>query len=326
MSLSFPVAPMKATMGSLPPADAEFDADGTPRWAYEVKWDGYRTLVHVDDGMARLQSTAGHDVTDRWPELGAIGDAVNAESAILDGELVVLDDDGRPSFSLIQRSGGSDGRPALFQAFDVLRIDDVDTVDLPYVDRRRLLDQVLDDGDSWRIPAHHLGDGAALLAATASQGLEGVIAKRTDSRYAPGRRSKDWRKVKNRLRVLLPIGGFTAGDGNRSASFGALLVGRRDGGAAGQPPVDGDGTIGSGPLRFAGGVGTGFDVKTLGDLRRRLDALVVDRSPFDPAPPSAVTRTATWVEPSLVAEIEIAEFTNDGHVRHASFLGLRDSG
>jgi bifunctional non-homologous end joining protein LigD len=133
-----------------------------------------------------------------------------------------------------------------------------------------------------------------------------VIAKRLGSRYRPGARSKDWRKIKNRVAVELTIGGFTAGAGNRASTFGALLVGRRtDGG-----------------LRFAGGVGTGFDARTLRDLSTRLRTLAADRCPFDPPPPAAVARTATWVEPSLVARVEIAEFTNDGLVRHATFTGL----
>ncbi len=144
------------------------------------------------------------------------------------------------------------------------------------------------------------------MAATADQGLEGVIAKRVDSRYRPGARSKDWRKIKNRTIVELTIGGFTTGTGNRADTFGALLVGR--------PTPSG--------LRFAGGVGTGFDQRTLHDLTTRLRGLAVDTCPFEPPPPRAVARTATWVAPELRATFEIAEFTNDGLVRHASFVRL----
>ena len=297
MTLGFPVAPMKATLGTLPAGDG---------WAHEIKWDGYRTLAHLDNGTVRLQSTAGHDVSERWPELHALGAAINADSAIVDGELVVLDDDGRPRFELIQRSGrGTDHQAALF-LFDVLRVEQTDTIDLPYLDRRRLLDSLIEPGDNWQVPRHHIGDGAALVAATVEQELEGVVSKRIDSLYRPGARTKDWRKVKNRRVAEVVIGGFTAGTGARASSFGALLVGRWDD------------TV----LSFAGGVGTGFDAPTLADLRTRLDELVVADSPFDPAPPAAYRRRATWVRPEMTARIELAEFTNDGYVRHASFIEL----
>jgi bifunctional non-homologous end joining protein LigD len=268
---------MKATMGS---TGAVPEGDD---WAFEIKWDGYRTIVHVADGRVRLQSTAGHDVTDRWPELAGLPGSVNARSAILDGELVVFDDDGRPRFELVQRSGVGSDRQAVVQFFDVLQIDGNDTVELAYLDRRRLLEQLVEPGGNWTVPSYRLGDGAALVAASAEQGLEGVIAKRVDSRYRPGTRSKEWRKIKNRTRVELTIGGFTAGTGNRADTFGALLVGR--------PSSDG--------LAFAGGVGTGFDQRTLRTLTQRLRGLATDECPF-------------------------AEFTNDGLVRHATFVSLVD--
>lgn len=298
MSLEFPVAPMKATLGSLPATDAG--------WAYEIKWDGHRTIAHVAGGATRLQTTAGHDSTDRWPEVASIDDAVNASTVILDGEMLVIGEDGRPSFDLVQRRGPA-RHPPMFHAFDVLSIDGTDTIGLPYLDRRKLLTQVLDPGEHWAIPAHHLGGGAALLAATVEQQLEGLIAKRTDSLYRPGTRSKDWRKIKNRIRTDVVIGGFTAGTGARSSTLGSLLVG--------VPDAD--------RLRFAGGVGTGFTQQTLERLVARLRPLVTATCPFDPEPPASIRRTATWVEPDLAATIEIAEFTNDGNVRQASFVELR---
>jgi bifunctional non-homologous end joining protein LigD len=302
MALGFPVLPMKATMGS---TGAVPEGDD---WAFEIKWDGYRTIVHVADGAGRLQSSAGHDVTARWPEFDDLAGSVNASSAILDGELVVFDDDGRPRFDLVQRSGVGSERQAVLQFFDVLQIDGTDTIDLPYLDRRRLLERLVEPGDNWLVPSFRVGDGAALVAATAEQGLEGVIAKRVDSRYRPGTRTKEWRKIKNRTVVELTIGGFTTGTGNRAGTFGALLVGR--------PAPDG--------LTFAGGVGTGFDQRTLRDLTDRLRDLAIDRCPFVPPPPASVARTATWVEPVLRATVEIAEFTNDGLVRHATFVDLAE--
>ncbi len=299
MSLSFPVAPMKATLGSLP-ADDE-------RWAYEIKWDGHRTLAHVGERSTRLQTTAGHDSSERWPEVTAIGRDVAAASAIFDGEMLVIGEDGLPSFDLVQRRDPS-RHPALFHVFDVLSINGIDTVELPYTDRRSLRADVLDDGAHWRVPAHRVGGGADLLAATVEEHLEGLIAKRIDSIYRVGRRSRDWLKIKNRRTVDVVIGGFTAGSGNRASTFGSLLVG----------VVEDD------RLRFAGGVGTGFTHDMLEDITGTLRKRMVAESPFDPEPPAAIRRNATWVRPDLVATIEIAEFTNEGHVRQASFVSLRE--
>ena len=292
--LTFPVAPMKAALGGLPVDD--------DRWAYEIKYDGYRTLAFVDGDDVRLQSTNLRDVTDTYPELTELSTGIHAESAVLDGELVVLDDDGRPRFDLIQRHE----RPAVLFVFDVLRIGEHDTVGLPYEDRRRLLDQLVEPGDHWAVPTFRIGGGAELLAATGEQGLEGIMAKRLGSLYVPGKRSPNWRKIKHRRRVDVVIGGFTTGEGNRAGAFGALLVGVRD--------EDG--------LTFAGGVGTGFDQRRLDELGASLRALAIDGCPFAELPPAAYRRTATWVEPVLTATIEIAEFTNDGLVRHASFVDL----
>ena len=286
---------MKAAIGGLPPDD------GT--WAYEIKWDGYRTLAFVDAGAVRLQSSSGLDVTAAYPELRELPAAVNATSAVIDGELVVLDANGRPSFEGIQRHEVQ----AAFYAFDVLAINGTDTTALPYHQRRALLDQILEVGTNWMVPAHRVGDGAALLAAATDQRLEGVMAKRLDSPYQPGKRSPNWRKVKVRVTETVVIGGFTTGSGSRSNTFGALLIG--------VPQPDGR-------LRSAGGVGTGFDQRLLESLTAKLRTLRSTACPFDPPPPRDVARTATWVQPTLSARIEIAEFTNDGLARHASFISL----
>ncbi len=295
MTLSFPVAPMKATLGVMPMSE-----EG---WAYEVKWDGYRTLAFVDDGRVRLQSSNQLDVTAKYPELGALAGAVAARRAVLDGELVVLDDDGRPRFELIQRHE----RQAALYVFDVLSIDDHDTIGLVYEDRRRLLGELLEAGPNWAVPAHRIGDGRALLAATAAEGLEGIMVKRLGTTYRPGTRSKEWRKVKHRRRATVTIGGYTAGTGNRSSSFGALLVGRWT----------------DGQLQFAGGVGSGFTQRLLDDLLVRLRDLRTATCPFATLPPTSYRRGATWVEPVLSATVEITEFTNDGYVRQASFIELQ---
>ena len=299
MTLSFPVQPMKATMGSLPP---EADDDN---WAYEIKWDGYRTLLFVDVAAqrVRVQSSSGLDASGTYTELAGIWRDVNADSVVLDGEIVVFDDTGRPSFGELQRHATQ----VVFHAFDVLSIDGHDVTGLPYEKRRELLASVLEPGSNWTVPSYRIGGGAELLAATAEQGLEGVMAKRLGSTYQTGKRTPNWRKVKNRVQVEVVIGGRTVGSGNRTTSFGALLVGRHDE---------------QGILRFAGGVGTGFSQRTLGELSRRFAELDTSACPFDPVPPREYTRDAHWLQPELRALIEIAEFTNEGYVRHASFLHL----
>ena len=315
MSLSFPVLPMKAAMGTLPaePSMEAVDAGGAGAvsggWAYEIKWDGYRTIVFIDGDTVRLQSTSGKDVSERWPEFAGLAASINAQAVILDAELVVFDDDGRPSFELVQRSGVGSDREAVLHFFDVLSVDGTDTIGLPYLDRRRLLGALVEPDANWLVPTHRIGDGAALLEASAAQQMEGVIAKRTDSIYRPGTRAKDWIKVKNRVVVDLVVGGYTEGAGNRSSTFGALLLGR---------PNDADG------LRFAGGVGTGFSHETLEMITAQLRALETDDCPFIKLPPAKHRHGAHWVEPVLVSTVEIAEFTNEGHVRHASFIDLTD--
>ena len=291
------MAPMRATLGSLPTEDSG--------WAYEVKWDGYRTLAFVEGGKVRLQSSNLHDVTARYPEVQALAGALGGQRAILDGELVVLDDQGRPRFELIQRKE-VDRLEAAFYAFDVLAIDRHDTIGLVYEDRRRLLRELLDDGPNWSVPAHRIGDGPALLEATAAQELEGVMAKRLGTTYRPGTRSKDWRKVKHRRQAEVMIGGYTSGTGNRASTFGSLLVGRWVGES----------------LAFAGGVGTGFTQRRLEELKARFDSLRRETCPFDPPPPTAYRRGAVWLEPVLGARVELTEFTNEGYVRQSSFIEL----
>lgn len=293
-----PVIPMKAVIGTLP---SEHDDH---RWAYEVKWDGYRTVVFVDAASqrVRVQSSSGRDVTASYPELAAIWQSLQAADAVIDGEIVVFGSDGLPNFGALQRHNSQ----VVFHAFDLLELDGNEVTGLPYEQRRALLHDVLRPALNWLVPAHRVGGGAELLAATAEQRMEGVVAKRLGSTYHPGRRSQAWRKVKNRRRVEVTIGGFTRGAGQRAGTFGALLVGVPDG---------------TGRLRFVGGVGTGFSTERLHDLHRRLAMLATQRCPFDPPPPRSYLRDATWVQPQLRAAVEITELTNEGFVRHASFVG-----
>jgi bifunctional non-homologous end joining protein LigD len=303
--------PMLARIGPLPP-----DADG--RWAYEVKWDGIRTLAWIEGGRVRLCSRNGNDITSRYPELRELGRALGARPAILDGEIVAFDAEGRPSFERLQSRMNLANEaavrravrdvPIAYMLFDVLYLDGHTTFALPYVERRELLEGLELTGPHWQTPAYRRSDAEALLRLSADRGLEGVVAKRLDSRYEPGRRSTGWVKVKNKRHQSVVIGGWVPGEGRRSSTIGALLVG-----------VPGE----DGTLDYAGRVGTGFTERTLRELQARLEKLRTDRSPFDGRKPPRL-KGAVWVEPRLVAEVEFAEWTRTRTLRAPSFKGLRD--
>jgi bifunctional non-homologous end joining protein LigD len=268
-----------------------------------------------------VQSYNERDVTVSWPELAGLPEAVPATTALFDGELVATDDEGRPSFGLLQQrmhiADPAEARrrsaevPVAYVVFDLLHLDGNDLTGLPLRDRRRLLDQVLEPGPRWRCSPLH-DDGPALLEAATDAGLEGVVAKRLDSKYEPGKRTRTWLKVKVRRRQEMVVGGWLPGEGNRTGRIGALLVGYHD--------VPGDG-----PLTFAGRVGTGFKDAELTRLGGLFDDLATDECPFDPPPPRAeILRGPRWLRPELIAELEYGEWTGDGRLRHPSYLGLRD--
>ena len=300
------VEPMLARTGDLPKDDGN--------WAYEIKWDGVRAIGYVDGGRLRLEARSGRDITPRYPELRGLGRALASHEAIVDGEVVAFDD-GRPSFQKLQgrmhltsehavrRLSQSD--PVNYVVFDLLWLDGHSLMELPYLERReRLLELGLQD-DRWQTPAHHVGDGAAMLAASRAQGLEGIIAKRLDSPYHPGRRSHGWVKVKNVLETDVVIGGWLPGEGRRTSQFGALVVGVHK----------------DSELRYAGRVGTGFDERELDRLGGMLAELERDTSPFEGRQPPRETR---FVEPVLVARVGYGEWTQAGTLRHPRYLGLRD--
>ncbi len=303
---------MLATLAPAPPVG--------PGWAWELKWDGIRALGLVESGALRLWTRNGNEVTPRYPELQPLADALDGHAAFLDGEIVTFDDEGRPSFERLQRRMHVTGAhdilrlaaevPVVYVVFDLLWMDGHLTTALPYSDRRRLLTGLVSDGESWRVPSHELGDGAATLAISQEFSLEGVVAKRVDSIYEPGRRSSAWLKVKNHIRQEFVVGGWATGSGARASTFGALLVGYYDG---------------EGALRYAGRVGTGFSADTLDDIQRALGPLARDTSPFaDPLERRAVGNGIHFVEPQLVAEVRFTEWTSVGRIRHPAFLGLRD--
>ncbi|MDR7170231.1 bifunctional non-homologous end joining protein LigD [Nocardia kruczakiae] len=295
-------AAMLATAGALPADSAA--------WAYEVKFDGIRAIGYVDRDL-RLISRNGNDVTAAWPELADLAPA--APPIVVDGEIVAFAADGCTSFAALQprmhqRNPAmiralTRSVPATYLIFDLLHIGDRSLIDLPYERRRRLLEQLGLRGPNWRIPPRLTGTGADVLAESARLGLEGIVCKRLDSPYLPGRRSPLWTKVKNVNDQEIVIVGWRPGAGRRAGRIGSLLMGVHDE---------------TGELVYIGNVGTGFTQAMLDDLQNKLRPLR-RRTPTVAAP----VKDAIWVEPELVGEVSFTERTGDGRLRHPSWRGLR---
>lgn len=313
------IRPMLARLSDRLPAD-ERD------YAYELKWDGVRAIAYCDRGRLRLESRNLRDITPRYPELAALGRELAGHRAVLDGEVVALDPEGRPSFELLQGRmhlaseaavrARMEEVPVAYMAFDLLHLDGHTTMGLPYRDRRELLEALVRPGPCWRVPEHHLGEGAPLLEASRERGLEGVVAKRLDSRYEPGRRSAAWLKVKSLRRQELVVGGWLPGAGARRGRIGALLAGYHD-----ATPAEARARGEPQRLVYAGRVGTGF---TDADLARLEELLAPLRRPDSPFAGRQPPREAVFVEPRLVAEVEFLAWTRTRTLRASSFKGLRD--
>jgi bifunctional non-homologous end joining protein LigD len=303
------IVPMMARLADdLPPDQA--------RWSFEVKWDGVRAIGYAQPGRLRLESRNLNEITDAYPEVRGLIEDLGMHEAVLDGEIVTFDEQGRPSFELLQRRMHvtspaavrrlRSSHPVVYAIFDLLFLDGRPMVELPYSERRTRLESLGLGGPAWRVPVAHTGDGAALLQATAAQGLEGVMAKRLESTYESGRRSGAWLKVKHTRRQELVIGGWLPGEGRRTKRIGALLVGYHR----------------EGEFTYAGRVGTGFTERSLSELQARLEQYRRRTSPFAGRPP--LPKEAVFVEPCLVAEIEFREWTSDGVMRAPSFKGLHE--
>ena len=303
------IVPMLARAAERPPAGEA--------WGFEIKWDGVRAIAYCSPAEVRLESRNLNDISDSYPEIGRIDRSLGSHRAILDGELVAFDGDGRPSFGALQQRMHVGSReqarklakrtPVTYLIFDLLWLDGHSLMGLPYAERRERLAALALTGASWQTPEHVVGHGAELLSASAEQRLEGIVAKRLDSAYEPGRRGGSWLKIKTIRRQEFVIGGWIAGKGRRRETIGALLLGVHD-------P--------DGPLRFVGRVGTGFTDAELDRLRRMLSPLGRESSPFtsgERPPPEAV-----FCEPALVAEVEFTEWTAAGSIRHPSYKGLRE--
>jgi bifunctional non-homologous end joining protein LigD len=301
---------MLATAGELPSAVDE------AAWAFEMKWDGVRAVVYVD-GDVRVLTRNDREVAATYPELRGLADALAGQPLVLDGEIVALDEAGRPSFGQLQArmyvqrpsSALRAQVPVSLLLFDVLHAGGEPQLSRTYDQRRALLDDLGLTGPSWATPPAFECDGTAAMAASREQGLEGVIAKRRVSTYLPGRRSRDWIKVKHIRMQEVVVGGWSPGEGRRAGGLGSLLLG---------VPDD------AGRLVYAGHVGTGFSERVLADLMDRLTRLEQMTAPFADEVPRAHAKGARWVRPVLVGEVAFSEWTRDGRMRHPTWRGLRE--
>lgn len=309
------VEPMLATLAS--------DAFDDPDWLFEIKWDGYRVEALVRDGSVRLHTRNGNDAGAWFPHLLDPPDWIDAREAVVDGEVVALDEAGRPDFGLLQErlrvshgTGGPRRRPVadrgsppaslVYQAFDLLHLDGRSLLRVPLEERKRLLRRVLREHPRVRYAAHVEGTGRAFLRAAQERGLEGIVAKHRRGAYEPARRSATWLKVKIRPEQEFVVGGYLPGEGS-AKDLGAVLVGTYEGEA----------------LRYAGRVGSGFDARTRRELRVLLDRTAREVSPFEPSPERrGDLRAAVWAEPALVLRVAFSNWTRDGAIRQPSFKGI----
>ena len=290
-------------------ATLERDVPKGGGWLYEVKWDGFRALAYVSQGEARLTSRTGNDLTQRFRNVAKeIPRALKTPDCVLDGEVCAIDEQGRSSFSLMQQ--GKPGTPLVYFVFDALEVEGEPLVDLPLRERRKRLEKLIDRRNRTVRISEAFDDGEALLHAAEEQGLEGIMAKKADSRYAVGRRTRDWLKVKTHGRQEFIIAGYTKGQGRRAGTLGSLVLAVRRGRE----------------LEYVGNVGTGFTGEEIEKLLAKLRPLERKDPPFREVPkmPKVRKGDVTWVEPKLVAEVEFAEWTHDGHLRAPSYQGLRD--
>lgn len=281
-----------------------FDDDN---WWFEVKWDGYRAMVGAADGAIRARSRRGLDLLGPFPELATLE---IPDGVVVDGEIVAFDEDGRPSFSLLQRRTGFGGAGTGARVgvnlvvFDVL-FHGSDITQLPYEERRGVLDQ-LELGHPIVVPEPTPTTGSSLFAAVNERGIEGIVAKRLGSPYRPGRRSDDWLKVSVRRRLRAVVGGYLPGDGGRASTFGSVLVGLYE----------------PGGLRWVGAVGSGFTEASLSAFHVALRQIERDTSPFTNDVVVPGPHRPVWVEPGIVVSVEYKEWTRDDHLRAPVYKGV----
>jgi bifunctional non-homologous end joining protein LigD len=293
--------PMLATLAK--------DVPTGPQWLFEVKWDGYRAIADVYGGDATLTSRNGNDLTERFRSVAtALERALKTPDCVLDGEVCALDEEGRATFSAMQQ--GKEGTRYVFVAFDLLELEGEPLLDRPLTERRDRLAALVDRRQRVVQLSEAFDDGPALYGAAQEQRFEGIMAKKLDSRYFPGRRSREWLKIKTHGRQEFVIAGYTRGQGRRSGRVGSLILGYWQGDE----------------LVYAGNVGTGFTDQEIDRLLSKLRPLERKDPPFRTVPkmPKVRKDAIVWVEPKLVAEVEFVEWTHDGRLRAPSYQGLRE--
>ena len=284
-------------------------------WAAEFKWDGVRAVAYLSGGRLRLVSRSDRDMTRAYPELADLGRQPGLGDMVLDGEIAAFTG-GRPSFAALQRrmhAGTPAPRlvaavPVTYLVFDIMYAGGQPLISEPYARRRAILEAQPVTGPHVHVPPSFPGGGHAVLAVSVRDGLEGVVVKRLDSPYQPGRRSPAWLKIKNRRLLDVVVGGISPGRGQRAGRIGSLLVGIPSGAG----------------LVYAGRVGTGFDTKMLRQLTARLKLLEQKQAPFTGPLHDIPRKGVQWVRPELVGQVEFANWTDDGVVRQAAFQGLRE--
>jgi bifunctional non-homologous end joining protein LigD len=274
-------------------------------WIHEVKYDGYRILLSLGAGDGRAYTRSGLDWSDKFESIISAAVKIKAQSALIDGEAVVLDEKGRSSFQLMQGAFKTKSAKLLFYAFDLLELDGEDLTHAPLVERKKKLVQIIGRRSTGaiRYSDHIAGHGDAMFKAACNQGLEGIIAKRANARYI-GARTENWLKIKCLKRQEFVIAGWTTSDKDRGFRSLILAVNER------------------GKLRYAGKVGTGFNMAEIASLLKRMKPLARTTATVDA--PRATSKGAHWIEPELVAEIAFTEMTSDGILRHPSYMGLRE--
>jgi bifunctional non-homologous end joining protein LigD len=299
----------EVAQGSYPPmlAALETRVPHGEGWSYEVKFDGFRAVAYIRRGDCVLRSRNDKVLNDRFPEVAkAIAAAVKSPNAVVDGEITRIDPTGRTSFSELQQGSG----PLVYYAFDLLELDGEPLVDLPLDERKARLRTLLDARQKSVQLSESFDDGEALFAVAQERGLEGIVAKRTDSPYKAGKRTRDWLKIKTENADEFVVAGYTRGAGRRADTFGALVLAVNDGGE----------------LRYVGNVGTGFDDAEIAKLLKLLKPLRRETAPFAAVPkmPRVRKGDVQWVEPLLVAQVRYGEWTHDGRLRHPAYQGIRE--
>ncbi len=282
--------------------DEPFDDEG---WLFEIKWDGYRAIAEKKKDDILLYSRNGLNFKPTYPIVADQLKNVKAD-AVLDGEIVVLGDDGKPDFQLLQHYSENQDRPIQYCIFDLLQLNGEDTTSLPLTDRKELLKKIIPaDNPVIRYSDHILEYGKSFFQVSKEKNLEGIMAKKMDSKYYPGKRTTNWLKIKNHKTTEVIIAGYSEPSGSRKY-FGSLILAAKKGGK----------------FIYMGNAGTGFNQRSLKELHDLFEPLIREKSPFEEKIKN--NSKVTWIKPELICEVKFSEVTGDGKLRHPVFLHLRD--